>query len=409
MTHQVFIERCRDDKPETALLLAKSIAKRYGIAPEQILDRLQLGSFQVKANLDFASARKFMNYLEDEGALCRITDDRGETVAQSSALIATIRAKPAKGDATMQESAANALQDSDGLTVQPHKIAATLALLTPPPPDGDYDLALHTPLPPPDVDYESGLAAAYSENAGEQDLGALGGASDSSAGLRLETLDGSSDEEQAKAPNSSTADASDAAAFLPPDALEERSLELDVAPDEGPALHASASASHSVAPPPDASVSTARISAAQEAQDDTIAEDKAQGAPKMAPHKVVLSALGGSERLRFAVGILLSVLIGYGVASSVASSRENSKYEPIIAELNAKYESANTRVAWDALEDARATALESLSLRRRGIVILSLFIWLSVAGLFAFLWLRVIHWSRWEEVVDDRVPTPAPT
>ena len=94
----------------------------------------------------------------------------------------------------------------------------------------------------------------------------------------------------------------------------------------------------------------------------------------------------------------------------MASSRENSKYKPIIAELDAKYDSANTRVAWDALEDARATALESLGVRRRGIVILSLFVWLVVGGLFALLWLRVIDWSRWEEVASDRaVPTPAPT
>lgn len=354
----------------------------------------------MKANLDFAAAREFMNYLENEGALCRITNAAGETVAQSSALIVTVRGKPAKGDATMQESAAKSLQEPSILTLAPHNIAE--------------ELPLHTPPPPPDGDYESGLSAAYSENAGEQDLGALEDASAiSSAGLRLETLDGSSEEEQAKVPSSSTADASDVAAFLPPDMLEEKGLELDTAPSEGPAVPEATNRSAAAADDADDAKpqesSGARVSAVQVAQ-DSIAEDNAPAQPKTAPHKAVLAALSGSERLRFAVGVLLAVLIGYGVASAVASSREDSKYGPVIAELDAKYDTASTRVAWDSLDDARATALETLSVRRRGIVILSLFVWLVVAGLFSLLWLRVIDWSRWEEAVSDGpVLTPAPS
>jgi hypothetical protein len=340
-----------------------------------------------------------MNYLEKEGALCRIVNDKGETVAQSSALIVTVRNKPMKGTTTMQESAEAESQLSGGagiLTMAPHKVAPALPLETPP--------------PPPDMDYESGLAAAYSSNAGQaQDLGALGDqSSESSGGLRLETLDGSSEEEQAKEPSSSKADMSNAAAFLPPDMLEEKILELDTEPEAGPALPESVARSSEVKTEPAPSAS-ARISAAQEAQ-ESLEEEPGPSGPKTPPHQLVLSALSASERLRFAVGILLAVLVGYGVMTLVASSREASRYSSVIAELDAKYATANTTVAWDSLDDARATALDTLHLRRRGIVILSLFVWLLVIGLFAFVWLRVIDWSRWEEVVSDGpVRTPAPS
>lgn len=398
MKHQVFIERCRDSKPETAISLAESIARRYGIDPEQILSRLKEGSFRVKANLDFAGAREFMNYLEKEGALCRIVNDKGETVAQSSALIVTLRSKPMKGTATMQESAAAESELTNKnkiLTMASQKVAPALALETPP--------------PPPDMDYESGLAAAYSANAGNtQDLGALGEQSSTpGVGLRLETLDGSSEEEQAKEPSSSKADMSNAAAFLPPDMLEEKSLELDMEPEAGPALPESVARSDEKKSEHAPSAS-ARISAAQEAQ-ESLEEERAPAGPRVPPHKLLLTALSASERLRFAVGILLAVVLGYGVMTLVASSREASRYSPVIAELNAKYDAAKSRVAWDSLDDARATTLDTLHLRRRGIVILSLFVWLFAMGLFAFVWLRMIDWSRWEEVVSDGpVRTPAP-
>ena len=385
-------------------MLAKAIAHKYGIDPEQILGRLKEGSFRVKANLDFAEARKFMTYLEKEGALCRVVDEKGATVAQSSALIVTLRGKPAKGTSTMQESAekdAQQAQLASTLTMEPQKVAEALPL--------------HTPPPPPDGDYESGLAAAYTSTPSSQDLGALSDASESGS-LRLETLDGSSAEEEAKKPRSSVADTSDVAAFLPPDALEEKNIELDMEPEEGPALSAATTtpAPDSEAPAPGKS---ARISAQQEVQESLEEEDKAvDKGPKKPPHEVALAALSGSlaalsasERLRFAVGVALAVFIGYGVVSLVASSREASKYSPIIAELNAEYASANTSVAWNALDDARATAVETLEARRRGIVIMSIFVWLAVAGLFVFLWLRVVDWTRWEEVVSDRAaPTPAP-
>lgn len=373
-------------------MLAKAIAQKYGIDPEQILGRLKEGSFRVKANLDFAAAREFMNYLEKQGALCRVVDEKGTTVAQSSALIVTLRGKPAKGTSTMQESAEkdSKAQLASTLTMEPQNVAPALPL--------------HTPPPPPDGDYESGLAAAYTSTPSSQDLGSLNDeAGISSASLRLETLDGTSAEEEDEKPRSSVADTSDAAAFLPPDMVEEKSLELDMAPEEGPAPPA-------MTPPPtpapqdseEAPVASksARISAAQEVQEPSEEDKIVDKGPRTPPHKIVLAALCDSERLRFVVGVFLAVFIGYGVVTLVASSREASKYSPVIAELNAEYAAANTSIAWNSLDDARATALETLETRRRGIVILSIFVWLAVAGLFVFLWLR-IDWSRWEEVVSD--------
>ncbi len=402
MKHQVFIERCRDEKPETAILLAKSIAKRYGIDPDQILSRLKEGSFRVKANLEFDAAREFMSYLEKEGALCRIIDENENTVAQSSELIVTVRGKPKKGDSSMKESAesdAKTALEASFLTMEPH-VAGT-------------ELPLETPPPPPDMEYESGLSAAKGTDSSSQDLGVLAeDSAGSSRPLRLETLDGSSEEEQAKITKSSVADTSDVAAFLPPDMLEEKSLELDMDP-VGPPTPAPPpiSGSHAVATPPPPSGKSSRSSAATSAQEEIEAEQEEEKGSKDPPHKRMLAALSANERLRFGVGVMLAVLIGFGVVSLVASSREASKYSTVIAELRADYASATTSVQWDALDDSRATALETLEVRRRGIVMMSIFIWLVVGGLFVFLWLRIIDWTRWEEVVSDtgQVRTPAPS
>ncbi len=497
MKHQVFIERCRDSKPETAILLAKAIAKRYGVAPQQILSRLKEGSFRVKANLDFADARSFMTYLEKEGALCRIVNDKGDTVAQSSELIVTVRGKPAKGDATMADSAAKDADTADEagfLTMEPHVVGTELPLHTPPPPPdedldddgGGFELGLAGSTPPslagklarPKIDSglgKSGLGKSGKSGADpfappkadqakssadpfappkadadkfappkadqakvkadkfappksgadafappkadlakkDADSFAPPKAEDDGAGLsggsmRLETLDGSSEEEQDAEKGSSRAETSDVAAFLPPDMLEEKSLELEVDPEDGPALVSATAKSSNESSD---SVERLRSSAEMEAEDlPELQKEVEIRPPKDGVHRKAMYFLSANERLRFVVGVLLAVFIGYGVVNLLASSREASTYASVIEELQAQYAAANTSVAWDALDDARATALETLKVRRRGIVILCIFVWLLVSGLLGFLWVRAIDWERWEEVISDRDPrTTAPS
>lgn len=409
MSHQVFIERCRDGKPETAASLAAAIAKRYGISPDQILSRLQKGRFQVKANLDISAAREFMTYLEAQGALCSIVDQAGEIVTRSSQLAATVRGRPAQG-----------LPDKDPASSDQISLAKTLPptanFATPAPTETAPKLALMTPPPPPDSpggeDYESGLAAAYAGDS-SQDLGALNdGSAASSGSLRLETLDGASEEEEESKPNASVAEVTDVAAFMPPDMLEEQKLELDVDPPEPtPAPHDSPDPSELDSSEVAASSSSRMPAATGDLYDeDELDPEQTASVPATPVHLRVLQLLSRRERVRFAVGVMLAVLVGFVVTSIVASSREASRYSTIIAELKAEYDAAETSVAWDALDDSRATALETLSVRRRNVVIMSVFLWLIVAGIFAFLWLRVLDWSRWEEsVMADPLRTPTPS
>ena len=208
--------------------------------------------------------------------------------------------------------------------------------------------------------------------------------------------------------------------------LEEQKFELDVDPEHAPPEPeevldpssnedeeedvAASSSSRMRAASSSSRMRAASSSSRMRAATGDPDEEAEPSAPKTPPHLVALRALSSNERLRFAVGIMLAVLFGFLIMSMVASSREASRYSTIIAELKAQYDEAETSVAWDALDGARATTLENLQVRRRSIVIMSVFVWLLVAGLFAFLWLRVFDWSRWEEAaVGGPVRTPAPS
>jgi hypothetical protein len=326
VSYQVFIERCRDNNQETAQHLARAVAERYKIDPTQILSRLQRGRFRVKSNLDLDSARVFMSFLEDKGALCSIVNTAtGEVVERSTAMAPTLMGRPSPA--------------SDFPVEQTN------------------EFALHTPPP-----------------------GSLSPVSSPALGsFQLEHLDGSSDEpEEARASPAEYGDN----AFLPPE------LQDDAAPlvVDAPARR-----------------SSANIEAQEEPDDIGSAEAQSQQEPPPPPKdplaKQVLTLLGSHWRARFGVGVLLAVLLGYVVMSFVASGREASRYSHVIAELEAEYDAADTIVAWEALDDARAVALKTLEKRRLNIIIMAVIVWLVVAGLFALLWLRVIDWSRWQAPV----------
>jgi hypothetical protein len=111
----------------------------------------------------------------------------------------------------------------------------------------------------------------------------------------------------------------------------------------------------------------------------------------------VLSILSANERTRFAVGVAVAVLLSFVLVSVFASSREKSRYGPVLKDLEAEYLAADSQDAWTALDESRAQALDSLESRRTNIVITSMLIWSALAAVLLLLWLRVIDWSRWRE------------
>lgn len=354
MGYQVYIEKCRDESPETAKRLSEVIATRYGVAPEEILSRLEKGRFRIKANLELEAAKSFMLYLEESGALCSIIASSGMAVSRSSTLS---RSPPVDTGESL-----------DALTLQ-----------TPaPPPDSPPALSPQPTQPTP-------APAPVIAEASEPGFG----------GMQLSTLDGIDPSTQ-KAP----LDQSDQA-FLPPDmAQEDMMLEVDRAPERTPV------------PPP------SEVGMDEEVFDLGAPElDTAPNSPQVQPAAVAvrrsaarpsvsvslssnkpgfLEFLANNMRLRFGLGVMVSLLIGFFVMSPIASSREASRYDEPIAELSADYAGADTVFAWDGLEARASDTLDSLKSRRSGIVVTSLIIWLVISGLLGFLWFRVVDWSRWE-------------
>ena len=308
----------------------------------------------MKANLDIAAAKAFMSYLEGEGALCSIVSDSGQVVARSAALAATMPGRPAQGNS--QLSLADTAPPSQDF-VSP---VAPIPTPVPTPADDPSSLPLVTPPPPEDALSDASSGGAF----------------------RLETLDGATEEESASDSQSSRADTSDVAAFLPPEMLNETSLELA----EGPPTPAPPEDFQSPEQTPSEDENEAEhVSAPRGAEQPMVS-------PAMPPHQRALALLVNQERLRFAVGMVLAVFLGFAVVNVFASSRESSRYTPVIAELEAEYQAANSMAAWAALDQARADTVKTLESRRKNIVIVSLGVWLLVGGLFAFLWLRVIPW-----------------
>jgi hypothetical protein len=351
LSHQVFIERCRDSDPKAAESLARAIASRYGVDPKQILGRLGTGRFRVKANLDLASARRFMEYLESEGALCTIVDDGGDIVARSAQVTPTPPADAGPDD--------------------------FLPLYTPPPGQG------------PGMQYESGLAAGFTGASDSQDLGVLADAAAASSGsLKLSMLDGGNSEAKGGPSAGSVADVSDVEAFLPPEMLKEVKLELADEPEAEPDMPEYEAPVHTPAP---------------QGFSEPATDDPLESVGQVSQHsaKRSIAPLLVSARGRLTLGVLLAFVVGFLISSTVASGMEEGQYSKAHTELESVYAEVDSVETWLELDEVRKTTLDSLERRRKNIVITSLLVWLVTGGLLLFLWLRVVNWERIERSVVE--------
>ncbi len=331
------------------------MASRYGVDPDQILSRLRAGRFRVKANLELTAAKRFMEYLESEGALCSIVNANGTVVERSAAV-----ASP---------------------TIAPDEPDDFLNLYTPPP----------APQPSEDAkNYESGLAAGFGGASDSQELGALSDPSAASSGsLRLSMLDGDGSEASESTAASSVADASDVEAFLPPDALKESILELaDDKPEPLPTFETK-------------QVPTPR----PEIYEPVVHNEDTDVADRVTSSSILKRALEffvGTARGRLTMGVFLAFLIGFGLSSTVASGMEDGQYVKEIGELEAAYNAVDSIEGWSRLEEVREATIGSLERRRRNIVVTSVLVWFAVGGVLLFLWLRVINWDRLQESLLER-------
>jgi len=176
----VYIERASSSAPDASATLARSIAAHYGIDATAIEQRLGVGRFRVKGNVDRATADSFAADLSRLGAIVKV--ERAEeatppprapaaTAPAATAPAATAAGKPAKRNRT----------PPTGVKIPSLKPAAPVSLQQP---------RIAPPEKPSKPQYASGLAAAAAARSdADVGFGALGG----DIPLTLSTLDGEDD------------------------------------------------------------------------------------------------------------------------------------------------------------------------------------------------------------------------
>ena len=399
-SYQVFVERTRDAGPGAADRLAAAMEARYGIPATSLAPRLVAGRLRVKQGVDLETARRFAQDLESLGAISMVVDDAGTVVTASPVPTASPPAAAPRAAVSP-------------VGVVPPRSA----------PLSDFR-TMQTPLP---GGYASGLAAAF-ETSGSQNLGVLG---TDSGSFKLATLDGD-EGDTAAAPATSfappaaattgggaaarVAAAAAANAFAPPDA-EEEEHELELVADARPtrsakhALEPSAthSASRKVEPAP-AARSSSRLATplpteplvpvdAEDLSAFAVLESAPPSAaapakpPRPNPLVVIRRLIVGNDRVRFAVGVVLAVMLAFIPVHLVASVREDSAFAEIDAAVRTEAAKVRTAEDWDGLDEYRGGQLTLKATRRRNIAISSLLMWAAVSGALGYVWFRRIRWA----------------
>ncbi len=351
--------------------LAEAMSARYGLPLEDLRSRLARGRFRVKANVDQATGDAYVKDIQLIGGRCSL---EGATQAP-------------------------------GQSIPPPIAVPTLA---------------RTTTPPAGV-YQSGLSAAFSGSSiPVADLGALGGGADQ---YSLASLDGHDGHAGAKMPTSGGSFGPPAAVAAPAKAPRPRDVpvELDNPFD-------SASPDIPLAPvdpfrPPDADDDDRPVEIAADELEhrarrrvSTPPATEVVAAPPLVgrsstrsippatqlrkPVAVVRppSRLGflGDEGNRFAVGVLLAILLGFVPAHLISSSREQDAYQAIDATVDAKQASVTAQDEYDALDAFRARQLDDKRGAKHNAMILAFVIWGLVGGGIAYGWFKRVPWDRWD-------------
>jgi hypothetical protein len=101
-----------------------------------------------------------------------------------------------------------------------------------------------------------------------------------------------------------------------------------------------------------------------------------------------------SAQVRFAVGVLLAILLGFIPAHLVAAVRERSAFAAIDRKVSAAQAEADTPDGYAALDQLRADQLDAKRSAQRSIALVSLLIWAIAGGGLAYVWFRRVPWDR---------------
>jgi hypothetical protein len=362
-TFHVFVDGAVDASPDGLKRLATAMASRYGLQAADLVARISKGRFRVKANVDRATADTYFKDLQAIGARVVVED--------ASA---------------------------------PGPAPAVSRTTTPLPP--------RTTAPPASASgaMKSGLAAAFSGDQPSASLGALGGES-----LTLASLDGVDDApEQPKgfAPPAQAAPPPPSRAGLPPPkpagkpAAKPNDAPLDLfAPPE---QQQEAALTFALEPEEEARVARKKMSTppaqpvVQSAPAAPASSSSRRSAPAIHAQPTEVAAAAPSTsgsglkdpRVRFAAGIVLSILLGFIPAHLLMSAREGSAFKTIDDKVIAAGEAADTIEAYGEFSTMYDQQLARKQAIRRNLALMSFGVWALVGGGLAFVWFRKIPWDR---------------
>ena len=335
----VFVEAAADPSPEGTERLAAAIAQHYGLPVGELKTRLAKGRFRVKGNCDRATADAYVRDLTKLGARCAVED------AEAPAARASTPSLPPR-------------------TTQP-----------PARPSGNF---------------QSGLSAAFSGDVPAASLGAL---ADDAGMLKLSSVDGA--DEPAPQPTAAFSPPPEVVAtprtatkpkvaeapvdmFAPPDAAEEAAFKVELADDE---VERSAKKRSSIPP--------AEVPIAQ-----PVTAPARISRPSIQPPPAVASQPRGlaDPKQRFALGVLIAIVVGFVPAHAIASLREHSAYAEIDQLVDKTQREADTDDAYDALDAFRARELARKYDARHSAAILAFLIWAAAGAGIGYVWFRKIRW-----------------
>jgi len=344
MAFNVFVEGAADSSPDGLERLAAAIAQHYGLPVGELRTRLAKGRFRVKGNCDRATADSYVRDLTKLGARCAVED----------------------GDAAPARTSSPALP--------PRAPAAS------PPPAR------------PSGNFQSGLSAAFSGEVPAASLGAL--SDDTNAGmLKLASVDGADEPEPSPPaavfepppavartgtkPKQAAAPPVDM--FAPPDA-ESDAFKVELADDE-----VARAAKKKVSIPPANEPVAPPLPAAPASR---------ASRPSIEPAPTASSSPRGmaDPKTRFALGVLVAIVVGFVPAHAIASMREHSAYKEIDQLVEKTQHEADTQDAYDALDAFRARELERKYDARHSAAILAFLIWAAAGAGIGYVWFRRIRW-----------------
>jgi hypothetical protein len=353
-TFNVFVMGARDDSPTALPELAEAMARRYGLAPNDLVARLRRGRFRVKSNVDAPTAEKYKRDLESIGARVLVEDSSVSPTATPPVGVPTPR--------------------PSNVSLPPINERNRPSL--PPSPLAGQPVRPTQPIP------ASGLAAAFSDGAQQQDLGALSGGA-----LSLAALDGSEDAPPPKPVPAPPAEAS----FAPP--------QPKPAPKKEPAKP---KAEHEqpldLFAPPDAEDANFVVDLATDEIEERAAKRASVPPPNVtqtpvAPTPVSLpdAAPRRFSRPHFIVGCVIALAVGFVPAHFLASMREKTAFAEIDNKVASAYASVDSFETYQALDAAREKLLDEKESKQKSIALTSMLLWAVISAGVGF---GLLHYGR---------------